>query len=233
MIVTELTANDTDLVRIFRDAESEMSRTVEDLRFRVAKSNVRNGIRWSSYHSYLRPSFHRSNLHIAHGCRVRRVHFYDGKAAAVSVSSAAGENMRKAQHLFARHEIIISAGAYQTPQLLKLSGIGPAAELREHKIRVLHDSPNVGTNLYDHMHLPLYVSINVSASMTLEKLFSASTVWQYLWHGSGLLSRFGVIGFVSDGDAGVGLFGVGSIDEKGMRDVSNYFKEVCEMKFEM
>lgn len=227
MIVTELTADDTDMVPLFRDAESELMTNIsnEHLRFRLAKSNVRRGIRWSSYHSYLRPSFQRPNLHIAYSTRVRRINFYDGKAAAVSVSAEGAFD--RAKHIFARREIIISAGAYQTPQILKLSGIGPAQELRQHKIRVYHDSPKVGTNLYDHMNLPLYVSINASISVTLEKMFNVATLWEYLWYGGGLLSQFGVTGFVSDGNSGVGVFGVGTIDEAGMRDVSNYLKDVC------
>lgn len=121
----------------------------------------------------------------------------------------------------------MSAGAYQTPQILKLSGIGPAIELNTLNITVVKDVPSLGTNLFDHIHMPLYVSINRSASLTMDKAISAGEILRYLRHGSGFYSNFGVVGVTTtkNGSA-VGLFAVGSIDEKLFRGVSNYDKEV-------
>jgi choline dehydrogenase-like flavoprotein len=69
----------------------------------------------------------------------------DGKQVAIRVELANGEL------LSAKKEIIISAGAYRTPQVLLLSGIGPAEELRKHGIEQVVKLPEVGSNLHDHM----------------------------------------------------------------------------------
>lgn len=130
--------------------------------------------------------------------------------------------------MHAKHEIILSAGAYQTPQILKLSGIGPEIELKSLNITVVKDVPSLGSNLFDHMHMPLYVSISEPIiSLTMDKVISADEILKYLLHGTGFYSNFGVVGYaVTQNGSAVGLFGTGSIDEKLFRGVSNYNKEV-------
>lgn len=136
-------------------------------------------------------------------------------------------DFQKIHLVHAKHEIILSAGAYQTPQILKLSGIGPESELKSLNITVVKDLPSVGSNLFDHIHMPLYVSIDKPLTLTMDKVINAAEIFKYLLHGTGFYSNFGVIGFVvADDGSAVGLFGTGSIDEKSFRGVSNYNKEV-------
>lgn len=132
----------------------------------------------------------------------------------------------------ARREILLCAGAFHTPQLLKLSGIGPSSELQRNKIRIVHDSPSVGANLYDHLSLPLYVTVNVSASVTRDKVLNIGEILNYLLHGSGIFANFGVIGYLNGGPEthhGIGLFGVGTIDERVLKKIVNYHKEVSSI----
>lgn len=138
------------------------------------------------------------------------------------------QNFKKNYQIKAKNEIIISAGAFQTPQLLKLSGIGPKSELTAFNIDLIADLPGVGQNLYDHFNAPLYVSINESLSLTKEKILNVRQLLNYLINGEGIFSNFGVIGFVSvpNKSHSVGIFGVGAIDEDALRDISNCKKDV-------
>jgi choline dehydrogenase-like flavoprotein len=101
---------------------------------------IAKGIRATSASAYL--SKPPSNLKILPNVPVARIVF-DGKRA-IGVQTVEGRK------LLARKEVIISGGALNTPQILKLSGIGPSKELRKHKIPVVLDSPMVGENLQDH-----------------------------------------------------------------------------------
>ena len=109
-----------------------------------------NGQRCSSYHAYIKPNLGRSNLHIETGALVQRI-IFEGKRA-VGVEYKKGDQVHV---VYARHEVILSAGALQSPQLLMLSGIGDSAELAQHQIPVVHHLPGVGKNLQDHADLIL------------------------------------------------------------------------------
>jgi choline dehydrogenase-like flavoprotein len=104
------------------------------------------GERCSAAAGYLHPVMDRPNLTVLTGLHARRVLIEDGRATGVE----AGRGSRRLQ-LRARREVILSAGAFGSPQLLMLSGIGPADELRAHRIPVLLDLPGVGANLQDHL----------------------------------------------------------------------------------
>lgn len=106
----------------------------------------KNGERFSAAKAYLAPHRGRANLHVITGAHVTRV-LTDGRRA-VGVEFRQGSALRQCK---ARREVIVSAGALQSPQLLMLSGIGPAAQLRRHGIAVVHDLPGVGANLHDHV----------------------------------------------------------------------------------
>ncbi len=106
--------------------------------------NNPNGIRWSTNIGYLGMSRHRLNLTIRADCTTHRVIIEDGRAVGVEVESG-GERFN-----VYGDEIILSAGAICSPQILMLSGVGPAAHLTEHGIPLLHDVPGVGQNLRDH-----------------------------------------------------------------------------------
>jgi len=105
----------------------------------------RNGRRCSAAAAYLSPASSRSNLTVLTGTHVEKI-VIDGKRA-VGVQFHNGE---RSETLRANREVLLSAGGLQSPQLLMLSGIGPAAHLRERGIEVIHDSPEVGDNLQDH-----------------------------------------------------------------------------------
>ena len=111
--------------------------------------NNPGGVRWSTAIGYLSMARHRLNLTIRPNCFVRRVLFEGRKAVGVEVESG--------DELFSVYgdEIILSAGPIVSPQLLMLSGIGPADHLSEFGIGVIHDSPGVGNGLRDHPSVPM------------------------------------------------------------------------------
>ncbi|TNH28071.1 FAD-binding protein [Micromonospora orduensis] len=105
----------------------------------------RNGMRCSSAAAYLHPAAERPNLTIETGVQVHRVVMEDGRATGVAGQRADGEFTIRAER-----EVILAAGAYNSPQLLMLSGIGPADLLTALGIPVVADQPQVGQNLQDH-----------------------------------------------------------------------------------
>jgi choline dehydrogenase-like flavoprotein len=105
----------------------------------------RAGMRASAADAYLRPALARANLTVMTDTHVQRV-LFDGLRA-VGVQARAGGQVRELQ---ARREVLVCAGAYNSPQLLMLSGVGPAAHLRRHGVELLLDRPAVGENLSDH-----------------------------------------------------------------------------------
>jgi choline dehydrogenase-like flavoprotein len=107
----------------------------------------KNGERCSAAKGYLTPNLGRPNLRVLTRARTTRI-LMDGKRA-VGVEYRDAEGTLK--QLRASREVLLSAGALQSPQLLMLSGIGPAATLRQHGIDVVHDAPGVGQNLQDHI----------------------------------------------------------------------------------
>jgi choline dehydrogenase-like flavoprotein len=111
----------------------------------------RNGERWSAARAYLPPEARsRPNLRIATDARALRV-VLDGRRATGVVCRIGG----RPQTVQARRAVILSAGALQSPQLLLLSGIGPAPELVRHGIGVMRELPGVGQNLQDHVDFTL------------------------------------------------------------------------------
>lgn len=111
----------------------------------------KNGERWSAARAYLPPEARsRANLRIATGLRALRVALDDRRASGVICRSGSRD-----ETIRARRAVILSAGAFQSPQLLLLSGIGPGEEVRRHGIAVTHDLPGVGRNLQDHLDFTL------------------------------------------------------------------------------
>lgn len=199
-----------------------------ELNYYLTKYNTLDGLRHTTYHSYLKPAFGRDNLKILLGARVHRIVFNNKKNAIGVVVT--DENFKiEPQIIKTSREIILSAGAFHSPQLLKLSGVGPSNELKRFKIKVAHSSPSVGRNLYDHLIMPLYVTVNESMSITRSKILNVLEIANYLLHGEGIFSNFGVIGYLNDlhGQYGVGVFGVGAIDDGTLRKIANYDTNVC------
>ena len=108
--------------------------------------STRHGWRCSTADAYLAPARHRRNLKITTEAQATRVLFEGRRAVGVAYRGRAGDVTMRAER-----EVILSAGALQTPQLLQLSGVGPAELLRQHGIKVVHDLPGVGANLQDHL----------------------------------------------------------------------------------
>lgn len=124
----------------------------------------KNGERFSAAKAYLTPNRGRSNLHVITGAHATQV-LLEGKRA-VGVAFRQGGQGKEVR---ARREVILSAGALLSPQLLMLSGIGPAGHLQGHGIPVLHDLPGVGRNLHDHVDV-----VQVVDAPHLQDLFGLS-----------------------------------------------------------
>ena len=107
---------------------------------------IRNGKRWSAASAFLKPVKDRPNLTVMTGGHACRIMTAGTRATGVEIARGA-----RTDTISAGREIIICAGAVNSPQLLMLSGIGPAAELQEHGIDVVHDLAGVGKNLQDHV----------------------------------------------------------------------------------
>lgn len=106
----------------------------------------KNGERWSAARAYVHPHIgKRANLRVETQAHATRI-LFEGKRA-VGVEYRQGKELKQ---LRARREVILAAGAFQSPQLLMLSGIGDAATLRAHGIESRHHLPGVGQNLHDH-----------------------------------------------------------------------------------
>jgi choline dehydrogenase len=114
------------------------------------QTTVGDGRRCSAADAFLRPVMSRPNLRVITGAECRQVLFDGMRASGVEIQTRGGVEI-----ISASREVILAAGAYHSPKLLMLSGIGPAAHLREHGIAVLHDSGEVGANLQDHYILTM------------------------------------------------------------------------------
>ncbi|MGQ0430141.1 MAG: choline dehydrogenase [Gammaproteobacteria bacterium] len=156
---------------------------------------VGGGRRSSAANAYLRPAMRRANLVVHTHALTTRI-LFDGRRA-VGVRYRRGGATHDVR---ARREVILSAGAINTPQLLKLSGIGPAAELREHGIAVVRDLPGVGENLQD--HLEFYFQVACTQPVTLYSsigLFSRALIgarWLLFKNGLGATNHFETGGFI-------------------------------------
>ena len=109
---------------------------------------VRDGIRCSTAVAYLTPALKRDNLDIEMHALTTKVIFEGKRAVGVEY-----EKDGKTVCVKARKEVVLSASSFNSPKLLMLSGVGPAAHLKEHGIEVVHDLPGVGRNLQDHLEV--------------------------------------------------------------------------------
>jgi choline dehydrogenase len=119
--------------------------------------------RWSTAKAYLAPARGRANLVIRTEAHATKVLIEHGRATGVEYHTPSGHQTARA-----RGEVIVSGGAYGSPQLLQLSGLGPAEHLREMGIDVIADMPAVGGNLHDHFNT--YLSWRCAKPITLNDL---------------------------------------------------------------
>ena len=156
---------------------------------------VAQGRRSSSSRSYLRPIMSRSNLRVLTHTRVKRICTRNRQAQGL-LAKINGKDIS----IEARREVIVCAGAINSPQLLMLSGIGPKAHLQSLGIEVVMDSPGVGQNLMD--HLEVYVQQTCVAPISLHKhlgLLGRAKIgmqWLYDQTGLGATNHFEVGGFI-------------------------------------
>ncbi len=122
--------------------------------------SVENGYRSTSARSYLHSQSKRNNLKIVTSAKVLRVLIEKGRAGGVEYTK--GSNVEK---VHASQEVIMSAGAFGTPQVLMLSGIGPELHLKIHGISTKHHSPMLGENLQDHLEAHIQVETDQPVSL--------------------------------------------------------------------
>ena len=130
------------------------------------QSTINSARRWSSARAYLRGARQRKNLVIATGAHATRVLIENGRATGVEYRTPAGLVTARATR-----EVIVSGGVYGSPQLLMLSGLGPAAHLKQHGIAVIKDMPGVGSHLHDHFNT--YVAYRCAQPVTMNDLVNS------------------------------------------------------------
>ncbi len=161
---------------------------------------VWQGRRWSTANAYLRPALRRPNCRLVHGL-ARRVVIEDGRAVGVEIGRGG-----RTEVIRAGREVILAASSINTPKLLMLSGIGPAAHLAEHGIEVIADRPGVGQNLQD--HLEVYVQFAAAKPITLYRYWNLAgkaligAQWLVTKTGLGASNQFESAAFIRS-DAGV------------------------------
>ncbi|MFT4054125.1 MAG: GMC family oxidoreductase N-terminal domain-containing protein [Novosphingobium sp.] len=149
--------------------------------------NIKAGRRQSSARCFLDPVRHRNNLTVVTQVHADRIVFENRRAVAVACR-VNGKPVRFDCH----GEIIISAGSIESPKLLQLSGIGPAEVLRQHGIDVVHDSPDVGRRILEHLGLMATYRLKggeKGVNHRLRGLGLAASVGQYMMFRSGPLAN--------------------------------------------
>lgn len=165
--------------------------------FGPMEQTVYKGRRWSAANAYLRPALKHDNCNLMNGL-VEKVIIKDGRATGVALSGG--------KTVTAKREVILAASSINSPKILMLSGIGPAAHLKEHGIEVVVDRAGVGQNLQD--HLELYLQMAASQPITLYKhwnLVSKAWIgaqWLLTKTGLGASNQFESAAFIRSG-AGV------------------------------
>ena len=124
----------------------------------------RKGARWSTADAYLKPALRRRNLTLHTEATVTRV-IFDGKRA-VGVEF---EQLGARRVVNARREVVLCGGAINSPQLLMLSGVGDRGQLSDHGIDVVHETPDVGANLVDHLVVPIGFDVPNDTLFAAEK----------------------------------------------------------------
>jgi choline dehydrogenase len=156
---------------------------------------VHRGLRWSAARAYLLPAMRRPNLTVRTDALATRIGFEGRRAASLAYLRGGVETK-----VSARREIILCGGPINSPQLLKLSGIGPETELRQHGIEVVRHLPGVGENLQD--HLEFYFQMASKEKITLYSAmghFAKGAIglrWLLRKDGLGATNHFESCGFI-------------------------------------
>ena len=157
-------------------------------------ANIDRGWRSGTARECVRPAMTRSNCTVLTGAHVTSIVIETNRAVGV-------EFQRKGQSFTARaeSEVILSAGAFQSPQLLMLSGIGPAGELKKHGIGIVQDMPGVGENLQDHLEVHIKYrckkGLAKNSALTKPRIAAAGIQWWLFKTGLAATSASQVGGF--------------------------------------
>ena len=167
----------------------------------IVQSTIKNGKRDSAAAAFLKPVLGRSNLTTITHAQVDKIIINDKKAVGVQYTKGA-----KTITSYAQREIILSAGAFHSPQLLMLSGIGEATELKKHGIECIHELKGVGKNLQDHLFYPICAKAKTQEGINhyISPLQQLKAAWNYFVHKKGV--------FCSGPLEGMAFF---DIDQKG------------------
>ena len=154
------------------------------------QTTTNNRRRWSTAQAYLAPARKRPNLEVRTGAHATKVLIENNRAVGVEYQSPQGRQTARC-----KGEVIVSGGAYGSPQLLLLSGLGPAEHLRDMGIEVVRDMPAVGSNLHDHFNTNL--NWRISKAITLNDLERSwprkiTAALQYAMFRSGPMASNGV-----------------------------------------
>jgi choline dehydrogenase len=159
--------------------------------FGAMEATIWRGMRWSAARAYLKPAQKTGRVKLLRALAARVV--IDG-------GRATGVELADGRIITAGREVILAASSLNTPKLLMLSGIGPAAHLAEHGIPVVADRPGVGANLQD--HLELYLQFATHKPITLFKYWNlwgkawVGAQWMFLGRGPGASNQFESCGFI-------------------------------------
>jgi choline dehydrogenase len=155
----------------------------------------KHGRRWTSARGFLKPVLKRPNLRLETECLVEGLEFEGPRVAGVRFRQ--GGQVKRVR---ARREVILAAGAIGSPQLMLLSGIGPADQLRQFGIPIVHDRPGVGGNLSDHLQVRLIHKITGAKTL--------NTVYNSFWGRIGMYLDYALFrrGPLTMAPAQIGLF---------------------------
>ena len=162
--------------------------------FGAMEQTIHRGRRWSTANAYLRPALKRENVSLVNGF-ARKVVIENQRAVGVEIEAG-----KQIQVVKAKREVVLAASSINSPKLLMLSGIGPAAELARNGIAVVADRPGVGCNLQD--HLELYIQQESIQPITLYSklnMFSKALIgaeWLFFKTGLGATNHFEAAAFV-------------------------------------
>ncbi|HET6430790.1 choline dehydrogenase [Dyella sp.] len=168
----ELSAALVDAASLAGHARNDDFNGAAQAGFGLYQVTQRDGARCSTAAGYLRPARERTNLQVRTGVQVERVLIEGGRAVGVQLRD------RQRFERIDAGQVLLAAGAINTPQLLMLSGIGPADHLREHGIAVQLDRPGVGANLQD--HLDICTLVHSTRPVTYDHLNELTAGWRYL-----------------------------------------------------
>ena len=165
--------------------------------FAAFDMSVHRGRRWSTANAYLRPALRTGRVKVLRGL-ARKLVIENGRAVGVEVASKGGTEIIRANR-----EVILSASSINTPKLLMLSGIGPAAHLAAFGIELVADRPGVGQNLQD--HLEAYVQFAAKQPITLYRYWNLlgkaliGAQWLFTKTGHGASNQFESCAFIRSG----------------------------------